>query len=80
MTDLSAGGLRSRTDLETRRGSEPRSAGGVGTDPADRLARAKLDDIAPNSRQAREAVLGSESPCGCRTQSNGEGKAGPAET
>ena len=47
-------------------------AGGVRADPAYGLARNKLEYSPANSRHSGETVLGSESSCGVRTQSDRE--------
>jgi hypothetical protein len=58
---MSAGGLRSRADSKAKLGRQAARVGDLGTDPADGLAVAKLDDTPPNPGRTREAVLGSES-------------------
>ena len=60
MTDLSAGGLRSRTIDRTISGPKTPRAGRVGADPGHGLALAQWEYARADFRSARAAILGSQ--------------------
>src|SRR2546430_16726426 len=80
MSDVSAGGLRSRTIPGAERRAKAARSGGVGTDLADGLACAKRQHTGANRRPASNAVLGSETSCRGRAKKNGERKTRTART